>query len=185
MKWRSESLLTDGKQERQPPQHHPADSSVSMRSRECLGWLCVCVWVWRRAWRVPAPEEPRLVARGASPWNANGRAAEPRRGDRILPALRGFVVRGCCCPGAYAPGYRPSSLRDLYLAPERVRLGLEVSFGISAGQPPTGRSAATTPSRRFKRGDALVLRLACCEACAPPWCFKCSLSSPKCEWPTS
>ena len=32
--------------------------------------------------RVPAPKEPGLVARGASPWNVNARATEPQRGDR-------------------------------------------------------------------------------------------------------
>ena len=36
--------------------------------------------------RVLALEEPRWVARGASPWNANGRAAKPWRGDRTLEA---------------------------------------------------------------------------------------------------
>ena len=33
------------------------------------------------ALRVPAPEEPGLLARGASPWDANDRAAKPQRGD--------------------------------------------------------------------------------------------------------
>ncbi len=94
------------------------------------------------ALRVPAPEEPGLVARGASPWNANDRAGKPQWGGRApevgarrgwpgtaawvwcigrrcpshacrsLSPLRGFVVRGCRCPGACAPGYRPSSLLD-------------------------------------------------------------------------
>ena len=41
------------------------------------------VQVVRAFWalRVPAPEEPGLVARGVSPWNADDRATEPQRGD--------------------------------------------------------------------------------------------------------
>ncbi len=105
------------------------------------------------ALRVPAPEKPGLVARGVSPWKANGRAAKPQRGDREpevgttrdwpgtaawvwcigrrrpfdacsrLSPLRGFVVRGCRCPGACAPGYRPSPLRGECSIPHRAASG--------------------------------------------------------------
>ncbi len=105
------------------------------------------------ALRVPAPEEPGFVARGVSPWKANGRAAKPQRGDRdpevgttrgwpgtaawvwcigrrrlfdacsSLSPLRGFVVRGCRCPGACAPGYRPSPLRGECSIPHKAASG--------------------------------------------------------------
>ncbi len=35
-----------------------------------------------RTLRIPAPEEPRLIARGVSPWYASGQATKPQRGDR-------------------------------------------------------------------------------------------------------
>ena len=57
--------------------------------------------------RVPAPEEPGLVARGVSPWNANGQADKPRRGDRTPEAAVYRPYGALLFEGAVAQGLAP------------------------------------------------------------------------------
>ncbi len=129
-----------------------------------------------------------MVARGVSPWNANGRGTKPQRGDRKLKA--GAEVRpnttvqvwricggalpmlvGVCRPagallldGAVVQGLTPLAtdrrpFGTCIWHPKQCSLVLKyrsASLPTDPGAPGTGRSAATTPSRRFKRGDALA-----------------------------